>query len=346
MKRRLKTQWPLTKMLPAAWLVASGACVTNLTIGEGLGVDGGVPGSGGSPSSGGSNAGGSTGDARVDTGPKNCGGEAAAGGYSKFGAPWDGMAGNPYGYPAEYDPAQDCSGFGFHDTCNFWELCDISCRQSSECPTVPGGPLAQCRPQAFSPTPGAPTSCVLPCADGSACPNSMQCVFHPYGFGEICMWRATFGAGGGAGGGGPGGAAGSGGSGTAGRGGSAGSGGSAGMAGGGTGGFGGGCAPLPDDSECIRCARTNCCGELLACGQEAVCGRAGSGEFPCVVTCVRNVVADGGVASDQTFQQCAAVCAGGATIALSTNDLLACLITGERSDAALGPDCLPSCFAN
>jgi hypothetical protein len=182
MKRLLQT---------TLWLLVSGACVAPVTIGEGDAEDGGTRAVGGTSGAGGSPSP-SPGDARGDRGSRNCGGEAANGGYTKGGGAWDGSAGNPYGYPSDQVPAEDCFGFGFHDTCNFYELCNIACSQSSECPAVAGGPAPACRPQAFTPLPSTPTKCVLPCADGSACPDGMQCVYHPYGFGDICMWLKTF----------------------------------------------------------------------------------------------------------------------------------------------------------
>jgi hypothetical protein len=101
------------------------------------------------------------------------------------------------------------------------------------------------------------------------------------------------------------------------------------------------CAPVLDEGVCIACARRNCCAELLACGRDAICMRD---ELGCIVRCVSNAVSDGGVADDDTFRQCAGACAVGDTIAPVTNELFACLIEGERTDGAIGADCLAECF--
>jgi hypothetical protein len=155
-------------------------------------------------------------------------------------------------------------------------------------------------------------------------------------------------------------AAGSGGSagasGTLGRGGSGGSAGSAGSAGTGAGGTSGStdsgigpevCTPVAGDSECIACARRNCCVELINCNRDQACMRGGNGsdgEFGCILTCVDNEVSDGGVANDETFARCANACAIGSTIEPPTNELLACLISGEREDGGMGADCYVECF--
>lgn len=149
------------------------------------------------------------------------------------------------------------------------------------------------------------------------------------------------------------GSAGSGGnSGSAGRGGSGGSAGSGGSSGrGGASGSGGGgfdnCTPVMGESVCIACARRNCCAELLACGREQPCVRGSTGtngELSCIRTCVATAVSDGGVADDDTFRQCAGNCAVGSTISPATNELFACLINGERTDGAIGTDCVVECF--
>jgi hypothetical protein len=148
--------------------------------------------------------------------------------------------------------------------------------------------------------------------------------------------------------GGSSGSAGSSGSGGAGRGGWSGSAGSAGSASGGTSGTGGigntACMPLPDEALCFQCARRNCCTELLACGGDSACFRAGGPEMPCMMRCVQSAVAEGGVADEDTFRQCAGACAAGGTIATTTNELFTCLITGERRDGAIGADCVAECF--
>jgi hypothetical protein len=185
MKRTSRTLPPTARVWPLVWLLSSAACVAQVTIGEGVAADGGgASGAGGSPSP-------PAGDARGDRGPRNCGGEAAQGGNYKGNGPWNGSAGNPYGYPADSVPADDCSGFLFHDTCTFWELCEIQCTRDGDCPAVAGGPAPACRPQGFVPLPDTPPKCVLPCADGAACPDGMECVYHPYGFGDICMWEGN-----------------------------------------------------------------------------------------------------------------------------------------------------------
>ena len=133
---------------------------------------------------------------RADGQEGGCGGEAARGGYVKSGTEWDGSAGNPYGYPAALRPAEDCYGFGFHDTCRFYESCIYGCEQDSDCPTVTGDvPIPECRTPEPTQAPGVSFAeesvCVLPCDGDSgveACPEGMSCVFHPYGFRYLCMW--------------------------------------------------------------------------------------------------------------------------------------------------------------
>ena len=135
-----------------------------------------------------------SGSARVRE--EGCGGEAAQGGYIKDGGDWDGSAGNPYGYPAALRPPEDCYGFGFHDTCTFYESCIYSCEYDKDCPSVAdSGSGPECRARVPSSTPGVAFTeqqiCVLPCSPDSTsehCPEGMDCVFHPYGFGDVCMW--------------------------------------------------------------------------------------------------------------------------------------------------------------
>lgn len=120
-----------------------------------------------------------------------CGGEAAAGGYTKgSGAGWDGTAGNAYGYPQDQMPAEDCHGFGFHSTatCTFYDACIILCAVDADCPQAEGGPPPACKPH---PTFGS--VCVLPCT--GTCPTGMECIDHTYGFGDICMWPRHYGKG-------------------------------------------------------------------------------------------------------------------------------------------------------
>ncbi len=163
-----------TETLCAALFVS--ACVSQVPIGEGLEETPSVGAAGrGSGGGGGGIA-------------RNCGAEAARGGYIKGGTAWDGSAGNAYGYPPGYRPEQECSGFGFHDTCDFWELCDIACSASSECPTFETSAAPECRSLGAS-----PAQCVQPCRDGSPCPSGMECVNHIYGFGQICMWKKIYG---------------------------------------------------------------------------------------------------------------------------------------------------------
>lgn len=63
-----------------------------------------------------------------------------------------------------------------------------------------------------------------------------------------------------------------------------------------------------------------------------------------MMRCVQSAVADGGVADENTFTQCASACASGGTIQPTTNELFTCLITGERTDSAIGGDCVVECF--
>jgi hypothetical protein len=129
----------------------------------------------------------------------------------------------------------------------------------------------------------------------------------------------------------------------AGRGGSAGSGGSA---TGGTSGTGDGgifrCTPVVDEDPCVECVRQNCCTEFEACGRNSDC--SSGDEYECILSCVRSRVADGGVASDDTFGTCANACvASGGSIEDITSDLIACLRFGDHVDAASGADCLVEC---
>jgi hypothetical protein len=170
----------IDKLAHAFWPIVAIACASRVPIGEGEGELLGNRDGGHDAASGGSGAVGTAG-----TG--GCGGEAAAGGFQKGGAPWDGTSGNPYGYEPNH-PGEDCPGFGFHDTCAFYGLCHIACSDASECPFIDGGPEPVCRTRGTAPAPDAITLCILPCDDGAACPDGMSCVFHPYGFGQICMW--------------------------------------------------------------------------------------------------------------------------------------------------------------
>jgi hypothetical protein len=146
--------------------------------------------------------------------------------------------------------------------------------------------------------------------------------------------------------GGSSGSAGSSGAGGAGRGGSAGSAGADGSATGGTSGTGDGgifhCRPVRDEDPCVECARQNCCAEFEACGNDPDC--SSGNEYECTVSCVRTSVADGGVADDDTFIQCASACASSGPIEDATNVLITCLRFGDHVDAASGADCLLECF--
>jgi hypothetical protein len=98
---------------------------------------------------------------------------------------------------------------------------------------------------------------------------------------------------------------------------------------------------LPETDEL---ARRYCCVELIACGRDQACSM-GNAEFWCITNCVNDAVADGGVAGDETFMQCAGACAVGPIISSATNDLFTCLITGERTDEGIGTDCMVECFS-
>jgi len=117
-----------------------------------------------------------------------CGGEAAAGGYLKYGSSWDGSAGNAYGYPADQQ-GEDCAGFGFHDGCSFWESCSYACQADEDCPVVEGGSAPECRENDET----HDKTCVLPCANDLQCPDGMSCISDPYGWGTLCLWKRTFG---------------------------------------------------------------------------------------------------------------------------------------------------------
>jgi hypothetical protein len=101
-----------------------------------------------------------------------------------------------YGYPAALRPPEDCYGFGFHDTCTFYESCIYSCEHDKDCPSVAdSGAGPECRIRAPSNEPGVTFTeqqiCVLPCASGSVpddCPEGMHCGVQLYGFGDLCMW--------------------------------------------------------------------------------------------------------------------------------------------------------------
>ncbi len=156
----------------ALLVVPAGACVSRTDRGEGTSAVSGAASAAG-----------------VNGKDGGCGGEAAAGGYMKAGGTWDGTAGNAYGYPSGH-VGQDCAGFGFHDTCDFWESCSYYCSVDDECPAGgETGPVAVCQTNDKT----KEMLCVLPCGDAGACPEGMQCVLHPYGFGEICMWKRSFG---------------------------------------------------------------------------------------------------------------------------------------------------------
>jgi hypothetical protein len=146
--------------------------------------------------------------------------------------------------------------------------------------------------------------------------------------------------------GGSSGSAGSSGASGAGRGGSAGAAGSGGSATGGTSGTGDAgfhCIPVLDDDPCVECVQQNCCAEFEACGRDSAC--SSGNEYGCILSCVRSRVADGGVAGDETFGQCANACvASGGSITDITSDLIACLRFGDHPDAASGADCLVECF--
>jgi hypothetical protein len=147
--------------------------------------------------------------------------------------------------------------------------------------------------------------------------------------------------------GGSSGSAGSSGASGAGRGGSAGSAGSDGSTTGGTSGTGDGgiifrCTPVVDEDPCVECVQQNCCTELEACGRDPDC--SSGNEYGCILRCVRSAVADGGVAGDDTFGQCAGACvASSGSIKDITSDLIACLRFGDHVDAASGTDCLVEC---
>jgi len=91
-------------------------------------------------------------------------------------------------------PAEDCSGVGFHDTCNFYEICGYHCEIGDVCPSAgPGAPPSVCVESADD---GFSNLCVLPCSVTAECPDGMDCVLHPYGLGRNCMWKAHVSAGG------------------------------------------------------------------------------------------------------------------------------------------------------
>ena len=106
------------------------------------------------------------------------------------------------------------------------------------------------------------------------------------------------------------------------------------------------CAISSSDNPCIVCAKVNCCSELVCCAADSACsGANGDGEITCIQDCVLSAVADGGVADNRTVSLCASRCARGGTISVPTNDLLACFLTGERSDGGTGADCFLECLA-
>jgi hypothetical protein len=101
------------------------------------------------------------------------------------------------------------------------------------------------------------------------------------------------------------------------------------------------CFPDASDNECILCAKTNCCVELVFCAQNSVCG--GDGETTCIQDCVIAAVPDAGL-TDSVVASCAAQCAVGFTIDPTTNDFIGCLYTGALSDGGVGNDCAVECF--
>lgn len=117
------------------------------------------------------------------------GGEGAAGGYIKGGGAWDGTAGNPYGYPQDETPSEDCGGFGFNsaETGLNYESCAVPCETPENCPSLDSGPTPACEPE---PVVGQYV-CVLPCAEGGTCPEGMACI----GFdslGLVCLWPKDY----------------------------------------------------------------------------------------------------------------------------------------------------------
>ncbi len=120
----------------------------------------------------------------------------------------------------------------------------------------------------------------------------------------------------------------------------------AGASGTGSGCSGGDCPISSGDNPCVACAKRECCSELVCCAADSACsGPSGNGELTCVQDCVQGAVADGGVADNATVSSCASLCARGATIAPATNDALACLLNGVRSDGRTGIDCFVECFS-
>jgi hypothetical protein len=101
------------------------------------------------------------------------------------------------------------------------------------------------------------------------------------------------------------------------------------------------CGIDSNDNACIACAKRECCFELVCCaGDDACSGPTGEGELSCIQECVLAV----GVANDATVTVCADQCSRGATIAPATNDILACLLNGMRSDGGSGDGCSIDCF--
>ncbi len=127
-------------------------------------------------------------DAGTRDATEGCGGEGAAGGYTKAGGTWDGSAGNPYGAPS--DVSVDCAGFGLFSTalCGFFESCSLSCEGDTDCPVVDGGPAPVCDQDA-----NLPPTCILPCSDEAPCPPGMQCVYDRYHYGNLCLWPKAYG---------------------------------------------------------------------------------------------------------------------------------------------------------
>jgi hypothetical protein len=104
----------------------------------------------------------------------------------------------------------------------------------------------------------------------------------------------------------------------------------------------GDCVPVDPGDACQECVQASCCTEWASCiatSADNVCawgGPNGEGEIICFQICVQSVVADGGVADDETMAECAANCAtpGCTTIGSRTNDMIACL----------SMNCLSQCF--
>jgi hypothetical protein len=106
---------------------------------------------------------------------------------------------------------------------------------------------------------------------------------------------------------------------------------------------GGACATDPADDACTACVKADCCGEYLACDDDACAGDGGSnmGELVRAQDCmISGFQSDAGAAS---VNHCAGVAVGmdGGALAANTRDLVECMVafTGTSSEQRCSTVC-------